>query len=159
MSTTFRAPWGGELTALTVISTALILAVSGFIWWQGGRLTPAFVLLVLALPLMLTVRGYEVVRGELRIRRLFWDTRWPLDAPITASVRPNVMARSWRIWGNGGMFAVSGWFSNSALGRYRAFVTDFTRTVVLDTPRGIVVVSPDQPDAFVAAIERAARAR
>jgi hypothetical protein len=159
MSARFKAPWGGELTVLTLIANALILTVAAYIWSQGGRLTPILVLIVLAVPLALMVRGYELVPGELRIRRLWWDTRWPLDGPIKASVRPNVMARSWRIWGNGGIFAISGHFSNAALGRYRAFVTDFKRTVVLDTPRGIVVVSPDQPEAFVVAVEHAARPR
>ena len=90
---------------------------------------------------------------------LWWDTRFPLDGPVTATIRPDVMARSWRIWGNGGLFAISGYFSNAALGRYRAFVTDFRRTVVLETPRGIVVVSPDRPEAFVAALEHSTRRR
>jgi hypothetical protein len=59
------------------------------------------------------------------------------------------MKGSWRTWGNGGMFAISGHFAGSGLGRYRAFVTDSSRTVVLETSRGIVVVSPDDPGRFV----------
>jgi hypothetical protein len=157
MTTRFRAPWGRELTALTAISTGMIVMAVTFVWSQGARLTPVLMLGILAVPLALTVRGYELAPGELRIRRLWWDTRWPLDGAITAAVRPDVMARSWRLWGNGGMFAVSGRFSNAALGRYRAFVTDFKRTVVIETPRGIVVVSPEHPEQFVAAIERVTR--
>jgi hypothetical protein len=154
MTARFNAPWGRELTVLTTIATALIVSLAAFIWTKGGRITPAALLLIHAVPMALTVRRYELVPGALLIRRLWWDTRWPLDGPVTATVRPGVMARSWRIWGNGGLFAISGHFSNAALGRYRAFVTDFKRTVVLDTPRGIVVVSPDRPDDFVSAVER-----
>lgn len=154
MTTRFNAPWGRELTVLTTIATAMIAGIAVFIWTRGGRVTPTLLLLVHAIPLALTVRRYELVPGALLIRRLWWDTRWPLDGPVTATVRPGVMAHSWRIWGNGGLFAISGHFSNAALGRYRAFVTDFKRTVVLDTPRGIVVVSPDRPDDFVSALER-----
>ena len=154
MTTRFHAPWGRELTVLTTIATAMVAGIAVFIWTKGGRVTPAVLLLVHAIPLALTVRRYELVPGALLIRRLWWDTRWPLDGRVTATVRPDVMARSWRIWGNGGLFAISGYFSNAALGRYRAFVTDFKRTVVLDTPRGIVVVSPDRPDDFVRALER-----
>lgn len=157
MTTRFRAPWGRELTALTTISTVMIMMVVMFVWSRGARITPVLMLGVLAVPLALTVRGYELAPGELRIRRLWWDTRWPLDGAVKAAVRPDVMARSWRLWGNGGIFAVSGRFSNAALGRYRAFVTDFKRTVVLETPRGIVVVSPEHPEQFVAAVERATR--
>ena len=50
-----------------------------------------------------------------------------------------------------------GHFSNAALGRYRAFVTDHKRTVAIQTRRGIVVVSPDQPQAFVDALASFAR--
>ena len=156
MITRFDAPWGRELTILTTISTVFICGLAVFIWTKGGRITPVFLLLIHSIPMALTVRHYELASGELRIRRLWWDTRWPLGGRVVASVRPDVMARSWRIWGNGGLFAISGHFSNATLGRYRAFVTDYKRTVVLDTPRGIVVVSPDRPQAFVDAINTAA---
>ena len=66
------------------------------------------------------------------------------------------MARSLRTWGNGGMFSFTGHFVNHPLGRYRAFVTDPARTVVLALPEGVVVVSPDRPDEFIAAVTAAA---
>ena len=159
MTTRFNAPWGRELTVLTAVTTAMIIGIAAYVWSQGGRITPVLLLVIHAIPLTLTVRGYELVPGELRIRRLWWDTRLPLAGRVRAATRPDVMARSWRIWGNGGVFAISGHFSNAALGRYRAFVTDFKRTVVIDTPRGIVVVSPDRPDQFVAAIEQSTQSR
>jgi hypothetical protein len=159
MTTRFNAPWGRELTVLTTIATAMVAGIAVFIWTKGGRVTPALLLLIHAIPLALTVRRYELVPGALLIRRLWWDTRWPLEGKVTAAVRPDVMARSWRIWGNGGLFAISGHFSNAALGRYRAFVTDFKRTVVVHTAHGIVVVSPDRPDDFVSALERTRRQR
>lgn len=105
-----------------------------------------------------TVRGYEITPDTLLVRRLFWTTRWPLQRPTTARTQPRAMAGSWRLWGNGGFFAFSGHFSNSRLGRYRAFVTDMTRTVVLTTPRGLVVVSPDDPEEFVRAVDHVTQA-
>jgi hypothetical protein len=133
------------LTA-TVVPSILVLR-------RGGIVTGT---LLIALTLSLAgqlIRGYEVHPGSLVIRRVFRSTRWPLALPTRAEVRPSVMANSWRLWGNGGFFAFSGIFSNAALGKYRAFVTDFARTVVLDTPRGRLVVSPDDPEAFIAAIK------
>ena len=147
----FDAPWGRELTVLTSITTAMMLGLAAFVWSKGGELVAALLLTLHAIPLALTVRSYEIAPGELRIRRLLWDTRWPLDAASTATPRPDAMVQSWRLWGNGGVFAFSGHFSNAALGRYRAFVTDFKRTVVIRTARGTVVVSPDRPQEFAAA--------
>jgi len=155
---TFRAPWGRDVTIVTglglfTLGMPLVLAI-----WRGRpRFVIALLMTILATALSLCVRGYEVVPGELRVRRLLWSTRWPLDPSTRATIRPNAMRGSWRTWGNGGLFAISGRFSGSGLGRYRAFVTDAARTVVLETQQGIVVVSPDRPAEFSAAIADAAR--
>ncbi len=41
------------------------------------------------------------------------------------------MRGSLRLFGNGGMFSITGLYRNRALGNYRAFVTDLKKTVVL----------------------------
>lgn len=155
---TFRAPWGRDVTILTGLGLFTVGLPLGLAIWRGRPLfVIALLTTILATAASLCVRGYEVVPGELRIRRLLWSTRWPLDPSTRATIRPDAMRGSWRTWGNGGLFAVSGHFSGSGLGRYRAFVTDAARTVVLETRRGIVVVSPERPAEFSAAIADAAR--
>lgn len=148
----FRAPWGRELMVMSGISLFVVGVPTFSQWYQGHFVIGSVLLAILLIPITLTVRGYEVAPRELRIRRLCWDTRWPIDGLAGARLRPDVMAGSWRIWGNGGMFGFTGRFSNAALGRYRAYVTDHKRTVVLDTPQGILVVSPDRPERFIAAV-------
>ena len=64
------------------------------------------------------------------------------------------MRGSLRLFGNGGIFSITGLFRNRALGNYRAFVTDLKRTVVLRFPERIIVVSPECPEKFVAEISR-----
>ena len=59
------------------------------------------------------------------------------------------MSRSIRLFGNAGCFSVIGWFWNRKLGRYRAFVMDPKRAVVLRFADYVLVVSPDQPAKFV----------
>lgn len=151
----FRAPWGRELVLMSGIALFTIGVPTIIQWYQGHVVIGSVLLAILLIPVTLTVRGYEVAPRELRIRRLCWDTRWPLDGLAVARLRPNAMAGSWRIWGNGGMFGFTGRFSNAALGRYRAYVTDHKRTVVIDSPHGILVVSPDRPEQFIAAITAA----
>ena len=152
MTKTFRAPWARELIVMSAIGT-LVLGVPIVV--QGSRgfwLIPSVMLVTLVIVLLNCVRGYEISGDELRIRRLLWDTPWALDPGTKAIVRPNAMRGSWRVWGNGGLYAITGRFSGSGLGRYYAFVTDPARTVVITTERGIVVVSPDRPDEFAAAV-------
>jgi hypothetical protein len=157
MNMQFGAPWGRELKVLTIIGVLVmgvpiaIQMAKGF--WVVSSLLPALLLVIASL----CVRGYELAPGELRVKRLLWSTIWPLDPGVRARASPHAMQGSWRTWGNGGLFAISGHFSGSGLGRYRAFVTDPARTVVIETRKGIVVVSPDRPDEFVAAVTAAAR--
>jgi hypothetical protein len=152
----FKAPWGREVWIITLLGLFVMgLPLTSGILRARPIVPVVIVTVVLAIIVVLCVRGYEIVGGELRIRRLFWNTIWPLDAGARATVRPNAMQGSWRRWGNGGMFAICGHFSGSGLGRYRAFVTDPGRTVVIETRAGIVVVSPDRPQEFARALERA----
>ena len=63
------------------------------------------------------------------------------------------MARSIRVFGNGGLFAVTGIYRNRKLGTYRAYVTDRKLSVVLRTRAGkSIVVSPERPEAFLATL-------
>ena len=148
----FGAPWGREVTWITAIVAAMVGIPAVVQMWRGYPVVSTLLLTILAVNASLCIRGYELTPGELRIRRLFWNTLWPLDAATRAIVQPQAMRGSWRTWGNGGVFAISGHFSGSGLGRYRAFVTDPERTVVLETRHGIVVVSPDDPTRFANAI-------
>ena len=65
------------------------------------------------------------------------------------------MSRSIRLFGNGGAFAFSGWFRNRKLGSYRAYATDPARSVVLKfSDHKTIVVTPEPPDAFIAAVKQ-----
>jgi hypothetical protein len=57
-----------------------------------------------------------------------------------------------RTCGNGGLYSFTGWYWNQELGRYRAFVTDHAKIVVLRYPESTVVVSPGDPEGFVKAV-------
>jgi hypothetical protein len=74
-----------------------------------------------------------------------------------AAVLPQVMHGSVRVFGIGGLGAV-GTFHNAQLGTYRAYATNGENTVVLGFGDRTVVVSPDAPDAFAAAVRAQWRA-
>ena len=144
----FGAPWGRDVKVVTLLYVAAVVMPFYVVLEQRAIVVGTLLVAINLVIVSLCVRGYELAPGELRIRRLLWMTRWALDASTRAIVRPDAMKGSWRTWGNGGILAFSGHFSGSGLGRYRAFVTDPQRTVVLETGRGIVVVSPDDPARF-----------
>jgi hypothetical protein len=99
--------------------------------------------------LLFVVRGYELGPSRLRIQRLLWHTALSLDGLREVGFVPDGMKSSTRIFGNGGLFSITGVYQNKRLGRYRAFVTDPKSCVVLVLPRRVFVLSPENPSAFV----------
>ncbi len=157
MNTIHRAPWGLRLRVSTLL---VVILAGGIVILPSVANTPGLppemawivAVLVLAGTAPFTVRGYEIADGAILVHRLFWKTRLPLADLRAAEVEPRAMAGSLRTFGNGGAFSFTGWFWNRRLGRYRAFVTDFGRTVVLRFTDRTIVISPADPGAFVAAL-------
>jgi hypothetical protein len=115
-------------------------------------------LLILALAALWTVRGYELGGGSLSIQRGFWRTRVSLAGLLSASTDAQALRSSLRLFGNGGLFSFSGLFWNRRLGRFRIFATDPARAVVLRFEHRTIVVTPDRPGDFVAAVRDAVTA-
>lgn len=156
----FAAPWGMTLKVISIGASAVLCGVSGWVWLYAS--TPVFMRwLIPSLPLsvlvpcgLFTVRGYVLAEGALHIRRLCWSTRLSLAGLRAVQAVPGAMRNSVRLFGNGGLFAFTGWFRNRTLGTYRAYVTDLNRLVVLRFEKRVVVISPDEPARFVGELQR-----
>ncbi len=116
-------------------------------------------MLVAAVPLLIlvggaltVVSGYRLEADGLSVERPLWTTRVSLAGLDRAWHDPSAVCRSIRLFGNGGLFSVTGWFRNPTLGRYRAFVTDPAKAVVLRSPARTLVVSPEDPIGFLAQV-------
>ncbi len=58
-----------------------------------------------------------------------------------------------RTMGIGGLFGFVGHYHNAVLGSYKAYATNDLNTVVLVFEEETIVVTPDDPAGFVAAVE------
>ena len=157
----YGAPWSRMLVLVSILATTILLGLPLLAVGSAPPLPLGLALMVIGLPLGIllgclafTVRGYELASGELLIYRGLGSTRYPLDGLRSAEHDPDALRGSWRTFGNGGLFSFSGWFRNKRLGNYRAFVTDHARAVILTWGDRTIVVSPDRPEAFVAALDR-----
>jgi hypothetical protein len=162
----FAAPWGGllKVTSLLLVVVLSGATIAGLMYlpsqaprlcrWILGTMCPA--ILLATVPFI--VRGYTIHEGGLRVHRLFWDTRISWMGLKAVEVNPDAMRGSLRLLGNGGGFVFVGWFRNRELGLYRAYVNDLNRAVVLRFPGQTIVVSPDDPAAFAAAVTKQAKA-
>ena len=144
----YAAPWSRSLIYMSAFATLVCLGVAMTVALHDLWLA-VFPLAIVFGGLLFMIRGYTVTSDELLVHRLLWTTRLPLADLLSAQVEPRAMRWSVRTFGNGGLFSFSGWYYNRLLGRYRAFVTDPNRAVVLRLGRRRVVVSPSEPEAFV----------
>ena len=153
----FSAPWSRSLRLTTTASVALLVAVAlvgllvgprQLLLWQVAMVGVPLVVLLGALPFM--VRGYVLTETHLEVRRLGWRTVLPLAGLVAVTGEPQGLRGSLRLFGNGGLFAISGWFWNRRIGRFRAFVTDPERMVLLRYGDGKkVVVTPHDVQHFI----------
>lgn len=121
--------------------------------WPAVAMASVICALVPLITSLFLVRGYELARRELLVQRLLWQTRFDLEELRAARVDPDAMKRAWKTMGNGGCFGWMGHFRNKRLGSFRALVTDPSRSVVLEFATFKLVVSPENPAAFVRALE------
>jgi hypothetical protein len=104
--------------------------------------------------LLFVVRSYRIDGGHLSIRRMFWYTEIPLLGIHQAVHDPLAIKGSLRIFGNGGLFGMTGLYWNKTLGRFRLFATDPAKAVVLRLHGRIVVISPQETGAFLEELGR-----
>jgi hypothetical protein len=104
------------------------------------------------------VRGYVLTETHIEIRRLGWSTVLPLAGLVTVTGEPEGLRGSLRLFGNGGLFAISGWFWNRRMGRFRAYATDPGRVVLLRYRDGKkVVVTPHDVQHFIVRVRTLAK--
>lgn len=150
----FAAPWGGVLWVITALTNALLLGVMIFIGAQPNRgAERPWVLTLIGLMLLVgplfRVSGYRVSPGLLEVWRPWWSNRVRLSGAVSGERLSGRSLGGMRLFGNGGFWSFTGWYWSSRLGRYRCFLNDPRRAVVVRTGAGCVVVSPDDPEAFL----------
>jgi hypothetical protein len=152
----FRAPWSSTVRNVTVVSLvilALPVLIGVFVATQPSL--PAAVLLMGMPPLIAAeafagrVRGYTLAEDAITVRRGLWNTRLALDGLRSVTGDVDAMRGSFRVFGNNGLFSITGRFWNRKLGWYRAFATDPSRAVVLRYPKRTIVITPHDPQHFI----------
>lgn len=155
----FTASLGKLVKGISVIVCVILLGlavgscffppqVPPFARWIA-RVVPLLILLG-TLPFL--VRGYTLTEHELVIHRLGWSNRFALVEIISAEADPEMFRNALRVCGSGGLFGFFGWFWSKPLGLFRAYCTNFRGCVVVRLRDRVIVVSPDEPERFLAAL-------
>lgn len=129
------------------VATCLPAYFSGIHWFL---LVPV---LLIAGTAAFSVTGYTVGASSIVVHRRLGEVSISLDGLIEARrAVSGDFAGAIRLWGNGGMFGYYGLYRTSKLGVSRWYVTNRSNTVVVITRDRTSLVSPDDPDGFLAAL-------
>jgi hypothetical protein len=161
----FSAPWSRSVRAATGVSVAVLglILLAGLLTgprelavWRLAMVGVPLVVLLGALPFM--VRGYVLTESHIEVRRLGWSSILPLAGLVAVTGEPEGLRGSVRLFGNGGLFGISGWFWNRRIGRFRAYATDPGRAVLLRYRDGTkVVVTPHDVQHFIVRVRTLAK--
>jgi hypothetical protein len=139
----------GDAFCTPLIGTGFLIESAERLRWWLHVGPPCALMLACSL---FVVRGFTIQNGTLLVHRLCWNTEIPLADLQSAEVIPDACRGSLRIFGNGGGFSNTGRYWNKGLGHYRAFVNDWKSPVVLRWPHKTIVLSCEEPEAFVSAV-------
>lgn len=155
----FRAPWSKQLSYSTLVFILILFAGSMLGRTSIHRLDFLAAFAVTGAPLLIAggsslfmIRGYTITETTLFVQRFLWHSRIDLSKLRSFEIDPDVMSDSVRTFGNGGLFCIAGYFRSEKLGKYRAFATDPKLSVVLHFTDKTIVVTPDNPEQFLAAL-------
>ena len=160
----FSAPWSRSLRVLTTAAVALLLALMLIGLLVGPRQSWVWRLAMVGVPLVVLVgsllfmvRGYVLTESQIEVQRLGWSTVLPFAGLAAVSGEPQGLQGSLRLFGNGGLFGISGWFWNRRIGRFRAYATDPERAVLLRYRDGRkVLVTPHDVQHFIVRVRNLA---
>jgi DNA-binding XRE family transcriptional regulator len=155
--THFGAPWCWTVRIVTIVVAALLLTLplmvpTGTLYWVHWVAWGGFVFC-----LFFSVSGFSVRNGQLLVHRLGWATKFNLTQLSGFEVNAHAMMGSVRLFGNGGIFCFTGYYRNGVIGRFRAYVTDPAKSTVLEFGTHKIVISPDDPEAFVETLRDATK--
>lgn len=144
----FRSPWSRSLKITVIIILALLTIAMVF----GGPVGLVFGGVTLFSGTLLMVNGYSVQEGKVVVHGLLWRRIFDLCELEEINLAPPGEDNAPVVSGISGLFGVLGTFGNPNPESVLGFITDVQNAVVIDFFNKRVVVTPENPEAFRAAV-------
>jgi hypothetical protein len=146
---------------MTKIISAFCLALAAALGIMTGSVAAAVVLLAaFGIAFLWSPLGYEIGEGALVVRRPTGRVRIPLgDIREVRASHADDFTGCIRLWGSGGLFGYFGLYRTSKLGKSWWYCTSRENMVIVRTETQTLVLSPDDPEAFLTAVGHTASPR
>ena len=144
----FQASLGRKVVIITGFVAAILIVVSASAIASQRGLNQAAQLALIILPfaalgigLLFRVWGYDLYDDHIRIRRIAFPVRLPIAQFKSVERAPELMSKSVRTFGNGGLFGFYGRFWKPGFGKFQAYVTNPENTIALKSDEKMIWVS------------------
>jgi len=169
----FSASWDRGMWILNSVLVILLggitltLIIAGIYGMRENMWCGIIVLAASPLPALILIIGaafaprqYQITGDSILVSRLFAkDMKIPLSGVY--SIEPvsyeYVFKKSVRIMGSGGGFGIYGAFTSPSLKYFKAYMTRRNKLVLIRTPDKPFVLTPDDPEGFIAAVQQKGR--
>lgn len=164
--TVYRASADGLVMGITALVVVILggVAVGGFVAAATFRmpgpmrfaaLFPAVLCSgILVVAYVYTPRAFGLDDTALVVMRLAGDVTVPLRDVVEVKPVPHPVSGAMRVGGNGGLFGFWGRYQSPTLGGFTMYGTRASGGVAVVTKDQTVVVTPDDPDGFIADVQR-----
>jgi len=143
-----------------ILSAFVCLGLMAVIFAVPSVMLGCLSLFVMLVGYAYSPRSYVLEGRAVLVTRLAGTARIALDDVREARcATPDDFRGCIRLWGSGGLFGYYGLFSTAKLGKSTWYVTNRKNAVVLITAAKTVLLSPDDPNGFLATIRTAAPIR
>lgn len=144
-----------------LVGLTVLMAAVGIATIFAGRLFPGiFALLVALVPWTawrmsgdLDPLWLELSKGILMVQMRRRNERFPVAGAEARRLTPEEVASLERLATSGGLVAGTGGFESRLLGELDLYASDFANAVLVEAGEQRLVVTPDDPDGFLAALQ------
>lgn len=144
-------------TRIISVCVVALLVAGSLLAMRSGAVAVIVVLVsvaVIALTYAYSPRGFEISDGAFRVKRLIGDVVFPLATlRFVRDATPADFRGCVRLWGSGGLFGYYGLYWTKALGQSRWYVTDRSKALVVTDGSKNILISPENRDGLLAAIQ------
>ena len=145
-----NAPFDNIVKIITAFVVILLVALMLVI---PSPIIIFITLIVFGITIIFMVRGYSITNDNIIIHHWGWSQKYALTDLDRAYSDPSALNGSIRLFGIGGLMGYIGYFRNSALGTYRAYVTNRHHAIILMFKDKTLVISPEDTVGFLKQIE------
>ena len=129
--------------------------------WISGRVFPGFLALGVSIMTFvawrmsceLRLKWLQIEDGILTVRAVHQQIKLPINELATRRLDSSETAHLERLASVGGIVSGSGGFDSHILGEFDLFATNLTNSVLIESPESRLVVTPDEPEIFIEALD------